>query len=193
VIVTASMGLALAAAILLPGVARVVEAVGVELDREAMSGPAAIDVEGAGGAVGLGWERQACFAQALQEVGLQAREGDWDAAVQDEAERRCAGGIVAAGKNCLHLRWLDSMAACRLMAEKRQGIHREGAGALHQGGGDRRAGDGAVGDHVAWIDLSDPVGADASELPLGRGCDAGRWRIGFEDGEVEGGGGAAEV
>ena len=47
-----------AAAVLLPGVAGVVVAIAVELDRQPLLGPAAVDAPSAGGAVGL-WQWEA--------------------------------------------------------------------------------------------------------------------------------------
>jgi hypothetical protein len=56
-VVAACPRLALATAILLPCVARVVEAVAVELDRQLLLGPSAIHAPAAGCAVGHGeWE-----------------------------------------------------------------------------------------------------------------------------------------
>src|SRR3954470_9172796 len=53
VLVSAGVGLALAPAVLLPGMAGVVEAVAVELDREVVLGPAAVDAAAGGDLVGL--------------------------------------------------------------------------------------------------------------------------------------------
>jgi hypothetical protein len=49
--IPAAVSLALAETVLLPRAAAVVEAVAVELDREAFVGPAAVDSVGAGGLV----------------------------------------------------------------------------------------------------------------------------------------------
>src|SRR3954452_4223660 len=53
VLIAAGVGLALAATILLPGVARVVEAVAVELDGQVVDGPAAVDPAARGDLVGV--------------------------------------------------------------------------------------------------------------------------------------------
>ena len=52
-LVASGSGLALATAVLLPGVTGVVVAVAVELDRQAVLGPAAVDAPSARRAVGL--------------------------------------------------------------------------------------------------------------------------------------------
>src|SRR4051812_17979075 len=83
--VAAGVRLTLPTAVLLPGVARVVVAVAVELDREAVGGPAAVDALGARGLV-RDRSRQAGFAQERQEAVLQFTEGDGDVAVQDGAQ-----------------------------------------------------------------------------------------------------------
>ena len=67
-------GLALAAPILLPGVARVVEAVAVELDREPLLGPAAVDSAATRRAVG-DRKPEAVHVKVLKEPALQGTEG----------------------------------------------------------------------------------------------------------------------
>ena len=74
-LVASASRLSLPLAVPLPRVARVVEAVGVELDREHLLRPAAVDVVGAGRPVGLR-QREACLAQQLEEAGLELRERD---------------------------------------------------------------------------------------------------------------------
>src|SRR5215213_7810751 len=71
--------------ILLPAVAGVVEGVAVELDREPVLGPAAVDAPGAGGAVGDRL-RQPRFFERSQEPLLEAAEGDGVVADEDAPE-----------------------------------------------------------------------------------------------------------
>src|SRR5207249_9728247 len=84
-LVAAGASLALAAAVLLPGVARVVKAVAVELDGQSMLGPAAIDPPPASGAVGLR-QRQPGVLQKLEEASLELAQHDVDIAARDAAQ-----------------------------------------------------------------------------------------------------------
>src|SRR4051812_35960861 len=70
VLVAPSVGLALAPAVLLPGVARGVVAVGIEFHRQAVLGPAAVDAFAPRGAVGYG-QGQARCAEPLEKPLLQ--------------------------------------------------------------------------------------------------------------------------
>ena len=62
-VVAAGVGLAFAVAVVLPGVAGAVVAVAVELDGQAVVGPAAVDAVAAGGLVGLGQRQAVLFEQ----------------------------------------------------------------------------------------------------------------------------------
>jgi hypothetical protein len=59
-----------------------VVAVAVDLDREAVRGPAGVDPAAAGGAVGLR-EREPCCLEPGEEAALQRAEGDVDVAAED--------------------------------------------------------------------------------------------------------------
>ena len=61
-------GLALPFVVLLPGVARVVVGVAVELDRQRLLGPAAVDVAAAGGTVGHGHPWRVLLLPAIAAV-----------------------------------------------------------------------------------------------------------------------------
>jgi len=76
--------------ILLPAVPGVVERVTVELDREPVLGPTAVDALGAGGAVGDG-AGQPGLLEPLEEPLLEAAEGDGRVAVHHCAKLRGAG------------------------------------------------------------------------------------------------------
>ena len=80
-LVASRAGFALASAILLPGVARTVVAVAVELDGQTLLGPAAVDAASTCDAVGLR-ERKALGPEHAEEAPLKRAEGDVDVAVQ---------------------------------------------------------------------------------------------------------------
>src|SRR4051812_13297638 len=84
-LVAAGAGLALTPAVLLPGVAGVVVGVAVELDGQAVFGPAAVDVAPARGPVGLG-QRQPCRSQQGEEGALELAERDAGLAPEDLVE-----------------------------------------------------------------------------------------------------------
>jgi hypothetical protein len=80
VLVPAGVGVALAATVVLSGLAGVVEALAIELDGEVVGGPAAVDV-GAGLCPPVRpRDRQRVLAQPLQEAVLQRTEGDREGA-----------------------------------------------------------------------------------------------------------------
>src|SRR5439155_7116316 len=94
-VVAPRVRLALAPAILLPGVAGVVVGVAVELDGQAELRPAAVDAALAGDAVGVR-ERQAVLAEQLEEAVLEVAQGHAGVTEEDGAELCRAGGVRAA-------------------------------------------------------------------------------------------------
>jgi len=111
VLVAAGMCLALATSVLLPGVAGVVVSVAVELDRQSVRRPAAVDAPPTGGAVRFR-EGKARGTEAGEEAGLEPAEDDVDVAPQDFANiaapglfgRRARTASTAAGV----VRWRTS-------------------------------------------------------------------------------------
>ena len=89
-LVAAGAGLALAAAVALPGVAGMVVAVAVELDGETQFGPAAIDAPGTGDPVGPR-QHKPVLAHEREEAPLERAERDVHVAVQDPAQLLGAG------------------------------------------------------------------------------------------------------
>jgi hypothetical protein len=89
-LVAAGPGLPFPVPVELPRVAGGVVAVAVELDGEAMGGPAAVDAAAVGRAIRFG-EAQAHLAQEGEEAALEGREGDADIAMEDAAEVLRAG------------------------------------------------------------------------------------------------------
>src|SRR5215218_4262535 len=89
-LVAAGVGLALAAPVLLPGIAGVVVGVAVELDREPVRRPAAVHPPAPGGAVGLG-EREAGVAKKLQEPLLEPAQAHLRITAHDATQLRRAG------------------------------------------------------------------------------------------------------
>src|SRR3954447_2673315 len=125
--------------ILLPAVAGVVEGVAVELDREPVLGPAAVDALGAGGAVG-GGGGQPSFCEPLEESLLEAAEGDGSVAVEDASEPRRARRLDT--HHCLDLRRRRPVANPGLVAGPGEVIKGERGGEVDEGlgdGGDRDA------------------------------------------------------
>lgn len=115
--------------ILLPAVAGVVEGLAVELDREPVLGPAAVDALGAGGPVGDG-AGQAGFLKPLQEPLLEAAEGDGSVAVHDRTELRGAG---LPAEQFLNLRRRRAVANPGLVAGPGEVIDGEGGGQVDEG------------------------------------------------------------
>ena len=84
-LVAPGMGLALAAAVLLPGVAGAMESLGVELDGELVVRPAAVDIVRARGLV-RDRQRQALLAQQGAEAALELTEQDGRVTFEDGQE-----------------------------------------------------------------------------------------------------------
>ena len=82
--------------ILLPGVAGAVVAVAVELDRQPVLGPAAVDPLPAGRAVGHR-KRQSGAPEAFEEARLEPAERHVDVAVMTPATRRSVGVLTSGG------------------------------------------------------------------------------------------------
>lgn len=98
-LVASGPGLALATAVELPRVARGVVAVAVELDGEAMGGPAAVDASAVGATIGFR-QREAGLTQDGEESALEGRQGDVRVAVEDAAKvlrARCVGTVFEDG------------------------------------------------------------------------------------------------
>lgn len=73
-LIAAGVCFSLATAILLPGVARLVVAIAVELDRQSLLRPAAVHPSPAGGTIRLR-QHEAGLSQELQEALLQLAQG----------------------------------------------------------------------------------------------------------------------
>ena len=123
-LVAAGVGLALAAAILFPGMAGVVELVAVELDGESLLGPAAVHAATAGRAVGFR-EREPFLAQQPKESLLELAEGDADVSAEDVAQLAGARGVGPSGEHGFDLRGRGAEADPGLVAGPREGIEGE--------------------------------------------------------------------
>src|SRR5918992_1767531 len=91
-LVASRPGFPLSAAVELPGVAGAVVAVAVELDGQALLGPAAVDSVAARFPVGVR-ERQARLLQALEEGAFEGTEGDALVAAEHPSQVVGAGGV----------------------------------------------------------------------------------------------------
>ena len=89
-LVASGIGLALAAAVLLPGVTRLVVAVAVELDRQPVLGPAAVHASCPGRAVRLR-EHEPGVAQSRQKPRFELAERDANLSMQDLPELAAPG------------------------------------------------------------------------------------------------------
>jgi hypothetical protein len=119
-----------------------VEAVAVELDGEALAGPAAVDEARARGTVRLR-QRETLGAQEPQELTFQDAEGDGLGAGEDAAQ--VGGPGRGPCDQRLDLLRRGAVPDLRLVAGPAEGIERERAGEVDQGLGDGGGGDGAAG------------------------------------------------
>jgi hypothetical protein len=101
-LITARPRLTLALAVPLPGVTGVVVAEAVQLDRETMGRPAAVDVSAVHAPVhpGLG---KAGGSEALEKTSFEPTQGHWDVSPEDAPEFAGAGPIVATTQDPLEL------------------------------------------------------------------------------------------
>jgi hypothetical protein len=90
---------ALAAAVLLPGVARGVVAVAVQLYGQPPCRPATVHSSTTCRAIGLGRKLQPVFAQPLEEPPFELAERDVDVAVKDSAQPLRSGAVRSAHKH----------------------------------------------------------------------------------------------
>jgi gluconolactonase len=146
-VVPAGVRLALAAAVLLPGVAGGVVGVAVELDGQVMVGPAAVDVPSACGAVRL-WQRSSDLAQALEEALLELAERDAYLSAQDRAQLAGARAAPSALEYRLHLGRCRAVAHAGLVAGSGQRVPREYGGQVDERPGRARHWDAPPGRDV---------------------------------------------
>ena len=127
-------------------------AVAVQLDGEAVLGPAAVDAFGAGGAVGDG-EGEVVFFEEREEALLELAEGDGDVAAQDGAQVLGALGCGVSGEDGVDVSWCGVVFDAGLVSGSGEGIEGEACGDVDEDprdGGDR---DAAVGGGVSVADL----------------------------------------
>jgi hypothetical protein len=176
-LVAARAGLALAAAVLLPGVARLVVAVAVELDRQALLRPAAVDPPPTGQAVGL-WQHEPGVAQPLEKARFERTEGHADVAVQDPPQLRGAGAVRATCQNRLHVGRRRAVAHAGLVAGAREGVGLEHGGEVDERAGDGRDWDAAPDRAIARVVArARSTHEHAGHAPLRGRCNfrRGRW------------------
>jgi hypothetical protein len=104
--------------------ARVVEAVAVELDREPVLGPATVDPAATRRAVGNG-KPEAIRVEELQEPALQGTEGDVDVSLDDPPEPAGAGDVGSLLELRGDLGRGGPMEHARLVAGTGEGLHGE--------------------------------------------------------------------
>jgi hypothetical protein len=125
------MSLALAAAVLLPGMPGAVKAVAIELDGEPELGPARVHSPAADQAVGAR-QRQAGFVERHQESPLERAERDAGLAVEDGSQPGDALVGRAAGEDVLDLARRRLMAHPGLVAGTCQPLDRDRRRKIHQ-------------------------------------------------------------
>jgi hypothetical protein len=161
-----------------------VVAVAVDLDGEALGGPAAVDPPSAGGAVGLG-QRELGGFEPRQEPSLERAERDVDVAAENAAQGRRARAQRSPLEHRVDLRGRRSVEDSRLVASARECIDGQ-----HGREVDKRTRDGGRGDVVDLGDVARVKGStapseDALDAPFGARRHLGRgWAALDEAAEV---------
>src|SRR5262245_47770221 len=113
-VVPAGVGLALAAAVVVPCVGRTVIRVAVDLDGQVMLGPAEVDAVRAGGAVGIR-AIEALGSQEVEHASFQRALGNAYFAMDDRASLRRARALRVQRENGLDLVWRGAVPDVGLM------------------------------------------------------------------------------
>src|SRR6266511_533577 len=181
-LVAAGARLALTAAVLLPGVARVVVAVAVQLDRQPPLGPAAVHPPPTGGAVGLR-KCEAGLPHQLQEPLLELAQDDARLAAQDPAQLGRARAVRPPREDGLDLGRRGAVEDAGLVAGARELVRRQYGGEVDERaghGGDRHA---AELGRVAVVAPPRSLRSDAGNAPLGGGEDLRDARLTLDEGK----------
>src|SRR4051794_124733 len=150
-LVAAGVRLALAPAVLLPGVPGAVKAVAVELDRQLVGSPAAVDQATACQAIGF-WQWQARFSHQLQELMLELAEREAGLAADQLAQLSRPSGVGAPPERILDVAWSRAVLDVGFMngPSELTGVNNRGQVDESPSGG--RDPDAAPGSHVPEIE-----------------------------------------
>jgi len=168
------VGLALAAPVQLPSVASVVVAVAVQLNRQPVLGPAAIDVVAAGLLVRFR-EREPSLFELGKESALEVAQGDLRIASEDRPQLCGASRGWPPGQGRLRGRGPNAVPHLGLVARASELCRPESRGQVDDGARDGGDGYAAVDGHVLSIE-ADPPGCDPGNASVAVGADLGGWQ-----------------
>jgi hypothetical protein len=142
-------------------------AVAVELDRETLRRPAAIDPPPANQPISLR-EQEPRLAQAREKAGLQLAQGDGRVTTKDLAQRSCARAVWSAREHSFDGGWRRAMTDASFVARACQVIGRQHRRQIHERARYRRDWNAAPSRYVPSIEATRAPRRDALDPPLGK-------------------------